>query len=279
MAALSEVVWSSRENRNWESFEKRLMTQFKRYEKWGADYSKAYFDLKATAMPSKDNNSVSWKLESKIIGSVIQYRDAEDKDDTGVSDFFDYTVPLNVEKTTTYEAMTKITNQQVGNTLIQKFYFNKATGKPITLHIPPSKNYPGDGAFTLVNGIQNQKGLARSKEFLGFSGADCEALINLGSFQEIASVTVHVFQQKSSWIWNPASVEVFSSVDGMYFSSVGSSGDVTATASGNGTITVNCNNTLTSFIKVIVKNFGNIPEGNPGSGKKAWLFVDEIEVN
>lgn len=130
-----------------------------------------------------------------------------------------------------------------------------------------------------MNGIQNQKGLARSKEFLGFSGADCEALINLGSFQEISSVTVHVFQQKGSWIWNPASVEVFSSVDGMYFSSVGSSGDVTATPSGNGTITVNCNNTHTSFIKVIVKNFGDIPEGNPGAGKKAWLFVDEIEVN
>ncbi|MBL7709039.1 MAG: beta-N-acetylhexosaminidase [Chitinophagaceae bacterium] len=279
MAALSEVVWSSKENRNWESFEKRLMMQFKRYEKWGANYSKAYFDLKATVMPSKDNNAVSWKLESKIKESIIQYRDKEDKDDIGVSDFFDYTAPFNVEKSTTYEAVTKIANKQLGNALLQKFHFNKATGKPITLHIPPSKNYPGDGAFTLVNGIQNQKGLARSKEFLGFSGADCEALINLGSFQEISSVTVHVFQQKGSWIWNPASVEVFSSVDGMYFSSLGSSGDVTATASGNGTVTVNFTNTPTSFIKVIVKNFGDIPEGNPGAGKKAWLFVDEIEVN
>lgn len=279
MAALSEVVWSSKENRNWESFEKRLMMQFKRYEKWGANYSKAYFDLKATVMPSKDNNAVSWKLESKIKESLIQYRYKEDKDDIGVSDFFDYTAPFNVEKSTTYEAVTKIANKQLGNALLQKFHFNKATGKPITLHIPPSKNYPGDGAFTLVNGIQNQKGLARSKEFLGFSGADCEALINLGSFQEISSVTVHVFQQKGSWIWNPASVEVFSSVDGMYFSSLGSSGDVTATASGNGTVTVNFTNTPTSFIKVIVKNFGDIPEGNPGAGKKAWLFVDEIEVN
>lgn len=279
MAALSEVVWSSKENRNWESFEKRLRMQFKRYEKWGANYSKAYFDLKATVMPSKDNNAVSWKLESKIKEAIIQYRNKEDKDDIGVSDFFDYTAPFNIEKSTTYEAITKIANKQLGNALLQKFHFNKATGKPITLHIPPAKNYPGDGAFTLVNGIQNQKGLARSKEFLGFSGADCEALINLGSFQEISSVTVHVFQQKGSWIWNPASVEVFSSVDGMYFSSLGSSGDVTATASGNCAVTVNFTNTPTSFIKVIVKNFGDIPEGNPGAGKKAWLFVDEIEVN
>lgn len=279
MAALSEVLWSSKENRNWENFEKRLMTQFKRYEKWGVAYSKAYFDLKTTVLPSEDNNSVSWKLESKIKGAFIQYRDNGDTDDIGIPDFFDYNVPVKVEKTTTCEAITKIANKEVGNKLFQKFHFNKATGKTITLRLPPSKNYPGDGAFTLVNGIQNQKGLARSKEFLGFSGADCDALINLGSLQEIASVTVHVLQQKGSWIWNPASVEVFSSVDGMYFSSAGISADVTTTSSGNGTLTVNLNNTLTSFIKVVVKNFGDIPEGNPGAGKKAWLFVDEIEVN
>lgn len=246
------------------------MTQFKRYEKWGADYSKAYFDLKATVLPTPDNNGLLWKVENKFnIPVTINYN--------GWDSIWTYVKPQLIQEAATAHAYFIKENKQYG--FFQKFHFNKATGKPITLHIPPTKNYPGDGAFTLVNGIQNQKGLARSKEFLGFSGADCEALINLGSFQEISSVTVHVFQQKGSWIWNPASVEVFSSVDGMYFSSVGSSGDVTATPSGNGTITVNCNNTHTSFIKVIVKNFGDIPEGNPGAGKKAWLFVDEIEVN
>jgi hexosaminidase len=270
MAALSEVLWSSKENRNWESFEKRLMTQFKRYEKWGADYSKAYFDLKASVLPTPDNNGILWKVENKFnIPVTINYN--------GWDSIWTYVKPQLIQDATTAHAYFIKENKQYG--FSQKFHFNKATGKPTTLHVPPSKNYPGDGAFTLVNGIQNQKGLARSKEFLGFSGADCEALINLGSFQEISSVTVHVFQQKGSWIWNPASVEVFSSVDGMYFSSLGTSGEVTATPSGNGTITVNCNNTSTNFIKVVIKNFGDIPEGNPGAGKKAWLFVDEIEVN
>jgi hexosaminidase len=286
MAALSEVVWSSKENRNWESFEKRLMTHFKRYEKWGANYSKAYFDLNEAILPSVTQNEVLFSLKSKVKNQYIhgeflhQYSSGFSKPVTPVllndttiiikeSGQYAYFVSDNsdIKKSRLFIAKSKV------------FRFNKATGKPITLHIPTSKNYPGDGAFTLVNGIQNQKGLARSKEFLGFSGADCEALINLGSFQEISSVTVHVFQQKGSWIWNPASVEVFSSVDGMYFSSLGSSGDVIATASGNGTVTVNFNNTSTSFIKVVVKNFGDIPEGNPGAGKKAWLFVDEIEVN
>jgi hexosaminidase len=165
-----------------------------------------------------------------------------------------------------------------GNWIMQKFSINKATGRRITLANEPSKNYPGDGAFTLVDGIQNEKGLARSKEFLGFEGTDCVALINLDSFQTVKSVTIHVFQQQGSWIWPPLSVEAFSSDDGQYFSSLGKTDQVNVTNGGNGTMTIKGSNS-TRFIKVAVKNRGIIPEGNPGAGNKPWLFVDEIEVN
>lgn len=48
MSALSEVLWSSKESRNWDDFEKRLLIQFKRYDLLKANYSKAYFDPKST---------------------------------------------------------------------------------------------------------------------------------------------------------------------------------------------------------------------------------------
>ena len=44
MSALSEVLWSAKSQRNWDDFEKRLLVQFKRYELWNFNYSKAYFD-------------------------------------------------------------------------------------------------------------------------------------------------------------------------------------------------------------------------------------------
>ena len=53
MAALSEVLWSSKENRNWNDFEKRLLVQFKRYEMLKVNYSKAYFDPKSTVEVKK----------------------------------------------------------------------------------------------------------------------------------------------------------------------------------------------------------------------------------
>ena len=43
--------------------------------------------------------------------------------------------------------------------IFQTFVFNKATGKKITLKDQPAPNYPGSGAFTLVNGVITQKKL------------------------------------------------------------------------------------------------------------------------
>jgi hexosaminidase len=53
MTALSEVLWSQKDRRDSADFEKRLLTQFKRYELWGSSYSKAFFDLKASVLPEK----------------------------------------------------------------------------------------------------------------------------------------------------------------------------------------------------------------------------------
>jgi hexosaminidase len=44
MSALSEVLWTDRKAKNWPGFEKRLKNEFKRYEWWNVNYSKAFFD-------------------------------------------------------------------------------------------------------------------------------------------------------------------------------------------------------------------------------------------
>lgn len=44
VSALSEVLWSPKDSREWNDFEERLNSQFKRYELWGANYSKALLE-------------------------------------------------------------------------------------------------------------------------------------------------------------------------------------------------------------------------------------------
>lgn len=65
MSALSEVLWSPKQNRNWKDFKQRLQTQFKRYDLWKVNYSKAYFDLSTSIPPAKNFDGVLGKLQSK----------------------------------------------------------------------------------------------------------------------------------------------------------------------------------------------------------------------
>jgi hexosaminidase len=44
LTALSEVLWSSKENKNWNNFQKKLIPQLKRYDFWKWNYSKAFQD-------------------------------------------------------------------------------------------------------------------------------------------------------------------------------------------------------------------------------------------
>ena len=54
LSALSEVLWTPAASKNWNDFEKRLGTQFKRYDLWGVNYSRALFtDLRIKVDPKK----------------------------------------------------------------------------------------------------------------------------------------------------------------------------------------------------------------------------------
>ncbi|HMU70469.1 MAG TPA: hypothetical protein PKC38_10680, partial [Chitinophagales bacterium] len=36
--------------------------------------------------------------------------------------------------------------------------------------------------------------------------------------------------------------------------------------------------TAARYVRIIANNIGTIPQGNPGAGNKAWLFVDEVHI-
>ena len=284
LSALSEVLWSPKEKKNWNDFEKRLQLQFKRYDLWNANYSRAYYDLKATVIPTENFDGVLWKLETKNPAAEIKTvthfagRPYELKFNEGIK----YTAPIPVKSTQLVAAISMLNGKPISNPISQNILFNKATGKKITLATQPSKTYKGDSAFTLVNGVQNEKRLAKSRIFLGFPGTDCEAVIDLGKEQTFSSVNVHAFQETGSWIYRPLAVEVLISGDGINFSSVGSTDDFVETKAKNGKGTMKVEFLMTAparYVKVVVKNWGKIPDGNAGAGNKAWLFVDEIEVN
>ncbi len=278
MIALSEVLWSPKANRNWNDFERRLPSIFERLNAAKINYSKAYYDLEATVLPTENNEGVYWKLKSKNPNDKIVYLDGSENSRLNI-----YSQPIRPALYNSFAAWIQgADGYAIGNAVKQKFHFNKATGKKITLVNQPNKSYPGDGAFTLVNGVQNEKGIARSSEFLGFSGKDLDATIDFGKDVEISKISLHCLNRNSSWIYLPSEIEVsfIPFIDTTIITKHPPIESLFKTVTDKNNIQVlqlavpkTCR-----YVRIIAKNFGKIPAGQPGQGEKAWLFVDEIEV-
>ncbi len=279
MAALSEVTWTPKEKRNWDTFQKKIPVIFSRYDLAKTNYSKAYYDLSSTVLQDDFYHGIVWKLDSKLRGSDIQIRNTSSFDDDGNKIYSDYTHPVNISTSGLYEARQLYNSKQAGNSIFQRFIFSKSTGQIIRLATPPSEKYPGNGgAFGLVNGARSEKGFT-SSEWLGWYGNDMSASIFTGNADVVSSVVVHTLKQEDSWIHLPEYVEVFISDDNINFTSVGRSSQFVADSLNMGTIRIAFPVTHTRYVKVLAVSKKNIEAGKPGAGSAAWVFVDEIEVN
>lgn len=278
MSALSEVLWSAKGSKDWSDFEKRLQVQFKRYDLWKANFSNAYFDLQSAILPTENNNGVLWKLQSRNqTDDILIYKWVEN----GSSDGNIISGKGDVARRITSDGIyigSLQSNQKVKSLIKQSFYFNKATGKKITITKTPNEKYPGQGgAFSLVNGVYSNKGLSYP-DWLGWIGDDMEATIDFGKVTSFDSVKIHTVDQNGSWVYLPQYVEVLTSNDGNNFTSVGQSSTFERDTLTMGWINVVMPKQSSRFIKLIAKNYGKIPDGKAGAGNKAWLFADEIQV-
>lgn len=279
VSALSEVLWTPKEKKDWSEFEKRVQTQFKRYDLWKANYSKAYFDIKVSILPSEDNNGLMITASSNSKEGKLGYVPSLTS-----SLLLDYKSPLRITSANPHVFIKLFTpNSQTKRVKIlsgysQDFSFNKATGKKVSIITPPNSKYPGQGgAFSLVNGVYSNKGLSYP-DWLGWIGDDMEATIDLGKTTSFDSVRMHTLEQNGSWVYLPQYVEVFISNDGNNFTSVGKSSTFKKDTLTMGWITIPTPKQSSRYLKVVAKNFGMIPDGKPGAGNPAWLFADEIQV-
>ena len=271
MSALSEVLWTPKEKKNWKDFQQRLQAQFKRYDLWKANYSKAYFDIKVSLLPTSNYQGISVKVEPVDKKGIVKYTM------NGEQNSKPYTAPLLLTKNADL-AVNYFRNDQLVNSVTLPVTFNKATGKKVSITKTPNDRYPGQGgAFSLVNGVYASNGLS-NPDWLGWIGDDLVATIDLGKKTPIDSVRMHTVNQNGSWVYLPQYVEVFFSSDGKNYASAGRSSTFITDTLTLGWITVPVQKKQARFVKLVAKNYGVIPDGQPGGGTKAWLFADEIQV-
>jgi len=273
MAALSEVLWGTANSVDYKNFEKRLINHFDFYEKMGINYSKAIFEITTKVKSSTTGNGILFELYSAINPKGIRYTTDGSIPNSNSIQYFN---PIEISDGQTIKAALFENKKQKSAIVEQKFYWSKAVGKKITLVNEPHENYGIGGAFTLVDGmIGNRNKFGR--DWLGFSGKDLNATIDLGKVDTINKVILCVLESQGSWIYYPKSIEVLISNDGQNFESV-SQLNLSQIKEVKGEVVIEVGSRKVQFIKVIATNLGKITDGNPGAGSDAWLFVDEIGI-
>ncbi|MFY7879372.1 MAG: beta-N-acetylhexosaminidase [Lacibacter sp.] len=197
LSAVSEMLWTNHSNKNRMDFERRLPYQLKRYQIKNLNFSNSFFELNNQIRPSDEPGTLLWQLSGRTDQDQIHL--IQKLPHSNKVDSFEYrfTMQRTINQTAGYTAYLESgAGAFQGPILKMDFLFSKSTGRSIRLLTPTSPVYQGDGAFTLINGICNTKGLIRSHELLGFTDSACEVILDFGIQTNIESIVLHTFELK-----------------------------------------------------------------------------------
>jgi hexosaminidase len=270
LSALSEVLWSPKEQRSWSDFEPRLIHQFKRYDLWGSNYSKAYYEITSVAGPELDLNGLIINFSTRDREGKIKYRVNGGKEQN-------YTFPFAVKQKAVVTGYYYDKQGAMIDSVSLNLDVNKATGKRVALKAEPATNFPGAGGFTLVDGLLNEKG-GRTIESIGYQ-ADIEAVVDLNTPQQINSVVVHALNSGGTYVYPPKSVSIYGSTDGTSYRLLGKTESVTEVKGPKAIIRTTFSPETTRYIKVVVERTPVVPQGKRGAGESTWVYLDEIQIN
>ncbi|MCK5652191.1 MAG: discoidin domain-containing protein, partial [Gemmatimonadetes bacterium] len=158
-----------------------------------------------------------------------------------------------------------------------------AVGATVTLTTPASSYYPGNGASILSDGVLGTRD-HHDERWLGFSGDDLEAVVDLGAPRPVRRIGLDCLQNQVAWIFFPRWVEFAVSADGQRWETVGrvevelEVDQATASRMVEAEVNSEMQSTPVRYVRVRARNLGTVPDWHPGAGGEAWLFVDEIVV-
>ncbi|WP_298903950.1 family 20 glycosylhydrolase [uncultured Psychroserpens sp.] len=268
MLAMSEVVWSKDENKNYIDFTKRVELFNQRLDMLDINYANHLYEISGELISEGD--TTAYALATTTDNKTIRY--TLDNSEPNVSSEV-YKTPIPITESQTIKAAVFNSEKRLGSTFSETINYHKAVGKTITINKIPHKSYSGSGPEGLINGISGSDSRYGDKEWLGFWGEDIAITIDLGEDTDVKSIKTRFHNGKGQWIYAPKEIEFGFSAHG-----IDSKADIPTSEKNIVDVIIKAN-VNTRYIYIKLSNYGIIPDGNQGAGNKAWTFIDEIIVN
>ncbi len=265
--AMSEVVWSNKDARDYADFVERVEHFNQRLSVLDINYANHLYEISGEL--TAEEHDMKYHLSTLTKGKVIRYTlDGSSPDLNSES----YDSPIAIQENALIKAAVFDSKIQLGREFTQEILVHKAMGSKISLNIEPHKSYTGSGKKGLINGIKGSDSRYGDKEWLGFWGEDLIIDIDLQNSTEIETIRTRLYNANGQWIYAPKQIMV-SFDDGAFQTfEVDESDDLIKD------VKLEFSGIEAKMIRLKVPNFGFIPKGFQGAGNKAWTFIDEIII-
>jgi hexosaminidase len=216
------------------------------------------------------------RLFSSLPGAVIRYTigNTSSGNESPGPGSAAYTKPLALEKSCTIRARLYDKGLPVGRVFEKNFLLHKGVGASVSLAHQPIGRY-NPGPAMLVNGLTGSDRY-NDGQWLGFSGTDAEAVIDLGKIRSIRSVGTDVLNYHWQKMWAPVSLRFYISTDGIRYQEIFRQTEFAV--NGINRVRSRFPAIAARYLKVTGVNRGIIPDGEYGAGGKALLMMDEIII-
>ncbi len=267
MLAMSEVVWTNPENKNYDNFVNKVEHFNKRLEVLDINYANHLYEVNGQL--KNDDEQLTYELKTLTQGKTIRFTlDGSEPDENSEK----YVAPIRISKSNTIKGAVFNEDKKLGSTFSETINLHKAVGKKITINKQPHKAYSGSGEQGLINGVSGSDSRYGDKEWLGFWGEDIEITIDLVEETEINFIKTRFHNGQGQWIYAPKKIFIASDFEPYKEYLIEVSKEVLID------LKLNFDKKATKLI-LKIPNYGIIPEGKQGAGNKAWTFIDEIIVN
>lgn len=187
-----------------------------------------------------------------------------------------YKSPILVDKDMTIKAVA-VNGKGQSSQVAEAHYVRYTRDKDLTYITKPNPQYFAGGDAGLIDnlrGIENY----RIGGWQGFT-TDCEVVMDLREVKPVSRVGAGCLEEQRAWIFFPIAMEVYVSEDGKDYKRFGSQEikvdrtedahikDVEVKGKANA-----------RYVKIILRNYGKLPEWHLSAGQQSWLFIDEVWV-
>lgn len=266
LAALAEIAWVPKNQKDWNVFLKGLDNYTAHLEQKDVVYARSMFNIQHRIVPD-DNGALALTLECERPDVDIHYT-LDGTEPTATSPR--YTQALTLKENVTVKAATFAGNEQQGKTLILPVEWNKATAKPLVNAAP--------GMEVLVNGL---RGSLKQTDFEWYTGA-MSVTVDLQQPEDIRSCTAGCITNYGMAVHKPKSMTVELSDDNLHFKEAGklTFTDDEIFREGNfiEDLTIDVDHARARYVRFTFEAPSNCPADHVRPGQPSRVYLDELII-